>query len=208
MAFLGGGSKAKKADKITSATIITSCMEITGNLQGTDTIHIDGKIRGNIEVSNTLVIGKTGSVIGDIKAKNAIINGEVTGSITCDQLEVMQTGKVSNDVHAKNLTIDGTLTGIIIGLESINILDNANVKADSLQSKTITVNGSVKGKVIATELLDIGSKGSVEGEISVKNIKTAEGGRMIGTMATYQPEITKHITEKMKDKNTPEKSKN
>ena len=42
MAFLSGGSKDKKADKITSATIITSCMEVTGNLQGSDTIHIDG----------------------------------------------------------------------------------------------------------------------------------------------------------------------
>ncbi len=202
MAFLGGSSKNKKTDKITSATIITSCMEVTGNLQGTDTIHIDGKVNGNIEVSNTLVIGKTGSVVGDIKAKNAIINGELIGSITCEQLEVMQTGKVSNDVHAKNITIDGTLHGIIIGLESINVLAHGNINADKLQSKTITVNGSVKGKVIATELLDIGSKGSVEGEISVKNIKTAEGGRMIGTMATYQAEVTKHITEKIKDSNS------
>ena len=179
-------SVAPTSKKINSATIITACMEITGNLQGSDTLHVDGKIIGDITVSNTLVIGKSGLVVGEVKAKNAIINGELQGSIQCDELEVMQTGKLSKEIHAKHLVLDGQIEGIIMGESSIEVLENAKIKADKIQAPTITVHGAIEGKIIATELLDIGSKGSVEGEITVKKIKTAEGGRMVGSMSTYE----------------------
>ena len=192
MALLGKRKKTRTSDKISSATIITSCMEISGDLQGSDTIHIDGKVTGSITVSNTLMVGENGSINGNIKAKNAIINGRVEGSIVCDTLEVMQTGQLSNKIEAKKLIVDGIVNGSITASESVDILINGTLKAEKIESKTITVNGSVEGKVIASELLDIGSTGSVEGEISVKNIKTAEGGKMIGTMSTYEAEKPKN----------------
>ncbi len=200
MALLGRKNKETTvANKVTSATIITSCMEITGNLQGSDTIHIDGKVTGNITVSNTLIIGKSGVVKGEVKAKNAIINGTLEGKIICDTLEVMQTGKLSNEIEAKELILDGKVDGNVVGLERINVLNNGILNVTKIQSKFITVNGSIKGKIIASELLDIGSTGSVEGEISVKSIKTAEGGKMIGMMATYQEEKPKAVESKVKE---------
>jgi cytoskeletal protein CcmA (bactofilin family) len=178
-------TKIIKSDKISSATIITSCMKVTGDLDGSDTIHIDGHVIGNITVSNTLVIGKSGVVEGEIEAKHVIINGESKGKIKCEHLEVMQTGKVSRYIEAIELILDGIIDGDITGIESIKILANANIHAVSLKSKTITVHGQVQGTVIASEILEIGKKGFVEGQITVKNIKTEEGGRMIGTMSTY-----------------------
>ena len=41
----------------------------------------------------------------------------------------------------------------------------------------------------ASELLEIGSNGSVEGEIIVKNIKTHEGGKLLGSMQNYVPKV-------------------
>jgi cytoskeletal protein CcmA (bactofilin family) len=175
-------------DKISSATIITSCMKVTGDLDGSDTIHIDGNVLGNITVSNTLVIGKSGIVEGDVEAKNVIINGELKGTIKCDNLEVMQTGKVSKSIEAKKLILDGKIQGNITGLESIDVLENSSIEAISIRSKRISVHGKINGTVIASEILEIGTKGFVEGQITVKNIKTEEGGRMIGTMSTYQEE--------------------
>ncbi len=194
MAIFGDKKAAKpskKSDKISSATIITSCMKVTGNLDGTDTIHIDGHVIGNISVNNTLVIGKSGMVEGEIEAKHVIINGELKGTIKCENLEVMQTGKVSRYIEAKHLVLDGIIDGDITGTESIKVLDNANIHAVSLKSKSITVNGQIQGTVIASEILEIGAKGFVEGQITVKNIKTEEGGRMVGTMSTYQDEPVK-----------------
>lgn len=197
-----------KTDKISSATIITSCMKVTGDLDGSDTIHIDGNVLGNITVSNTLVIGKSGVVEGDVEAKNVIINGELKGRIKCDNLEVMQTGKVSKTIEAKHLILDGKIQGEITGLESIEVLENSHIDAVCIRSKRISVHGKIDGTVIASEILEIGAKGFVEGQITVKNIKTEEGGRMIGTMSTYQEndENTK-IKPNPQKQTTPSKAK-
>ena len=190
----------KTHNKITSATIITSCMEVTGNLHGSDTVHIDGKVVGDIIVSNTLVIGKSGMVQGEVKAKNAIINGKLEGSIICETLEVMETGEISKEIQADTMILDGTVTGHVIGLKSIEIQSNAKLTVEKLESKKITVSGSVKGNIVASELLEINSAGSVEGEISVKNIKTAEGSSMVGTMSTYEARQEEKIEVKQEEK--------
>ena len=196
MALLKSKKKPKTHDKITSATIITSCMEVTGNLHGSDTVHIDGKVVGDIIVSNTLVIGKSGMVQGEVKAKNAIINGKLEGSIICETLEVMETGEISKQIQADTMILDGTVTGHVIGLKSIEIQSNAQLTVEKIESKKIIVSGSVKGNLVASELLEINRTGSVEGEISVKNIKTAEGSRMVGTMSTYEENIEVNQEEK------------
>ena len=169
-----------------SATIINSGMTISGKLEGNDSVHIDGKVIGDIVVKNSIIIGKSGIVEGNVKANNIIINGELKGTIQCEIVEVMKTGKVSHKIQAKHITLDGTIEGEIIALESINVLENSVIEAKKMESKKITVHGKINGNVIATEILEIGSKGFVEGQITVKNIKTEEGGRMIGTMSTYQ----------------------
>lgn len=199
MALIISKKNTKKHDKITSATIITSCMEVTGNLHGSDTVHIDGKVVGDIIVSNTLVIGKSGIVQGEVKAKNAIINGKLEGSIICETLEVMETGEISKQIQADTLILDGTVTGHVIGLKSIEIQSNAKLKVEKLESKKITVSGSVQGNIVASELLEINSTGSVEGEISVKTIKTAEGSRMVGTMSTYEAKREENIEVKQEE---------
>jgi cytoskeletal protein CcmA (bactofilin family) len=98
----------------------------------------------------------------------------------------METGEVSKKIQADTIILDGTVTGNVIGLQSVEIQPHGKVSVEKLESKKIIVRGSVKGNVVASELLDIGSEGSVEGEISVKTIKTAEGSRMVGTMSTYK----------------------
>lgn len=127
MAFFVDRRNKIKPNKINSATIITACMEIIGDLKGTDTIHIDGKVVGDISVENTLVIGKTGHVIGNVTAKNAIINGELEGRLTCDSLEVLQTGKLSKDIYVKHLIVDGRIDGEITGVETVTILKNGKL---------------------------------------------------------------------------------
>ncbi|MDD2450603.1 MAG: polymer-forming cytoskeletal protein [Sulfurovum sp.] len=188
MALFIGKKNKNTPNKITSATIITSCMEVTGNLHGSDTVHIDGKVTGDIIASNTLMIGKSGVVYGKVKAKNAIINGKLVGSIVCEVLEVMETGEVSKKIQADTMILDGTVTGNVIGVKSVEVQPHGKLAVERLESKKITVSGSVQGTIVASELLDISSTGSVEGEISVKTIKTAEGSRMVGTMSTYQEE--------------------
>lgn len=186
--------RTNKSDKISSATIITSCTKVTGDLNGSDTMHINGHVVGNITVSNTLVIGKNGLVEGNIEAKHAIINGELHGMAKCENLEVMQTGKVSDCIEATHLVLDGTINAEIIATELIEILEHAHVHTTSLKSKTVTVQGKVKGNITASTLLEIGLHGSVEGQTMVKNIKIDMGGKILGTLLAYQ-EVSSSATD-------------
>ena len=179
----------KKVEKSTTSTqqntFIAPEIEVKGDFNGEGAVHVEGTLHGNITVTS-VVIGEHGSVNGTINAKNVIINGKLKGSIFCNNLEIMKNGEVSNEIKVKTLLISGQANGSIESQESINLDHTGSVTANTMRSKNIIVDGLFKGNIIASELLQIGSKGSVEGEITVKNIKTQEGGKLLGSMQIYE----------------------
>jgi len=180
-------SKAKsqsKASITSAATEISKNITIEGNISGTDSIKIEGTLIGNIEVNN-VTIGKNGSVRGSITAQKITTSGRIDGEVTCNDLNIMQTGYISNKIHANMVIVSGEVSGDILAESSINVTPTGKITTPSLTSKRITVNGTIEGKLSASELLEVGSNGLVNGEISVKNIKTDEGGRVVGSMAMY-----------------------
>ncbi len=182
-------SKSTKSTTVTptptpTATEISKNITIEGHLTGTDSVKIEGTLIGNIEVNN-VTIGKNGTVRGSIIAQKVTVSGRVEGDITCNDLNVMQTGYITQKVHANIVILSGEILGEVLAETSINITPTGKIQTTSLVSKRITVNGSVEGRLTASELLEVGSNGLVNGEISVKNIKTDEGGRVIGSMAMY-----------------------
>jgi len=170
--------------KVTTETTISKNIQIEGNITGTDAITVEGILLGDVTVNN-VSIGRNGLVKGSITAQKVIINGKVEGSITCNDLDIMHNGSVINTIHANKIMVSGEIIGDVLGESSINVTPTGKIKTNSLTSKHVTVNGTIDGKVSASELLTVGSNGFVNGEISVKNIKTEEGGRVIGSMAMY-----------------------
>jgi cytoskeletal protein CcmA (bactofilin family) len=175
---------SSKTVNSSAATEISKNITIEGNISGTDSFRIEGTLIGNVEV-NHVTIGKNGSVRGSIRAQKISIAGRVEGDITCNDLNISQTGYVTNKIHSNIIILSGEILGEVIAETSINVTPTGKVQTSSLSSKRVTVNGTIEGKVIASELLEVGSNGLVNGEISVKNIKTDEGGRVIGSMAMY-----------------------
>ncbi len=177
-------TQSRNITPTSAATEISKNITIEGHLTGTDSVKIDGTLIGNIEVNN-VVIGKHGTVRGSIIAQKVTISGRVEGDITCNDLNIMQTGYATQKVHSNVVILSGEILGEVLAETSINITPTGKIQTTSLVSKRITVNGSVEGRLTASELLEVGSNGLVNGEISVKNIKTDEGGRVIGSMAMY-----------------------
>jgi len=198
MAFFSKGKETEKTSEVattkastnttssmgSTSTEISKNITIEGNISGTDSIKIEGTLIGNIEVNN-VTIGKNGSVRGNIRAQKVTNSGRVEGEITCNDLNIMQTGYVSNKIHSNMVIVSGEVSGEILAESSINVTPTGKIQTPSLMSKRVTVNGTIEGKLSASELLEVGSNGLVNGEISVKNIKTDEGGRVIGSMAMY-----------------------
>lgn len=216
MAFFGGSEKvvAKKSSSTVSvitskadATVVTKCMEIKGDLNGCGAIQIDGTIYGDLNIEDSVTIGESGSVHGNIRSKKVLISGELDGSLKCDDLEVTTTGSVTNKIEAKTIVSDGHIEAYILSEDSIHITQNGKVKTEKMQSKHITVNGFIEGNVISSELLEINHSGAVKGKMVVKNIKTEEGGSMLGTMSTYEEVVhTKTSGSEQKDEFFDEKS--
>ena len=210
MAFFAKGkesstnvSTTKKTETINSSAPISAATEISknitieGNISGTDSVKIEGTLIGNIEVNN-VTIGKNGTVRGSIIAQKVRNSGRVEGDITCNDLNIMQTGYVTQKIHANVIILSGEILGEILAETSMNITPTGKIQTTSLVSKRITVNGTIEGRLTASELLEVGSNGLVNGEISVKNIKTDEGGRIIGSMVMYNeptPKIEQKKTE-------------
>ena len=207
MAFFSKGKETKSEEvtvkepktkvsttSMTAATEISKNIKIEGNISGTDSVRIEGTLIGNIEVNN-VTIGKNGLVKGSITAQKVSNSGRVEGNITCNDLNIMQTGYVNNKIHANTVILSGEIEGEVLAESSINVTPTGKMKTTQLSSKRITVNGTIEGKLSASELLEVGSNGLVNGEISVKNIRTDEGGRVIGSMAMYM-EPTNTVAQK------------
>lgn len=77
-----------------------------GNLTFEGTLQIDGRYKGTISASGTLIVGKTGKVESDIRVSSVIICGEVHGSVFAEQsIEIRVPGKMFGDIQAPTVII-------------------------------------------------------------------------------------------------------
>jgi cytoskeletal protein CcmA (bactofilin family) len=164
---------------------------ISGGVNGVikaDSVIIDGKVKGEV-YAKEVEIRKTGQVTNKVYASNLIVSGIVIGDVISDNLiKIAKDGTVeANHIEGKRVIINGNVKkGRVVGEDVIEVEPEGKISTDRLESKVVVVNGKIEGKITASELLDVGRNGFVQGEITVKNIKTQEGGRVIGTMVTYQ----------------------
>lgn len=114
--MLGSGKSKNKSSMAPQAllNLIGSGTLITGNIQCSGDIRVDGTVKGNMEVGQKLVIGETGSVHGDILAANVSISGTVKGNIITDETTVLHgTSSVLGDIQTRQIIIEqgGTFNG-------------------------------------------------------------------------------------------------
>ena len=70
-------------------------------------IRIDGTFKGKIEAGEVLTIGNNGVVEADIKAKNIIIGGKVSGNIIADERVELETrASLVGDLRTRDLVIN------------------------------------------------------------------------------------------------------
>ena len=91
------GSNVKLDDHI--ETTIGSTVSVNGVIKAEGTIRIDGVFEGTIETAANVIIGRTGKVLADIKARNVLIAGRVKGNVeAAERLELVSSGGIIGDV--------------------------------------------------------------------------------------------------------------
>jgi len=69
-------------------------------------MHINGEFDGVLTTSAEIVIGKSGFVTGEMKAKRLIVAGEFKGEYRGDSIDILPTGKVFGEINVKNVIIE------------------------------------------------------------------------------------------------------
>ena len=88
------------------STIIGEGFVFIGEVRGASVIRIEGKIIGNVNVENGVILGEKGNVEGDINTKSAIIYGTIKGNIKSTQLEIKKSGLINGDISTDTLEIE------------------------------------------------------------------------------------------------------
>lgn len=101
------GALALKTDPVKELNLIGPGTSVEGKIRSQGNVRIDGKLTGEITASESLAVGVTGEIDGNISAKNVTIGGKVRGSITATEKLVFE-GKavVKGDIRASKLVVD------------------------------------------------------------------------------------------------------
>ena len=80
---------------------------ITGDIQSKGDIRVDGTLKGSINTSGKVVVGKDGIVEGDVVCNSADISGVTKAKITTSQLlSLKSTAKLNGDIVTNKLSIE------------------------------------------------------------------------------------------------------
>lgn len=107
------GNEKKRNGKSVAAitTLIAEGTVIRGDVQFDGGLHLDGAIEGSICASGpdaVLTLSDKGRISGEIRASNAVINGEVSGDIhAAERLELAVGARVDGNVYYKVLEMAG-----------------------------------------------------------------------------------------------------
>lgn len=87
-------------------SILGKGARFTGTFEGAGTLRVESELDGTIRGADSVVIGKTGVVRGEIYAKQVIVTGRVEGRIVAtEKLELQSESHVQADVFSPRLII-------------------------------------------------------------------------------------------------------
>ena len=101
------GSAAAAAGTGEQATIGKSLI-IKGELSGSESLFIDGKVEGTINLpGNRVTIGRNGQVAANILAREIVVLGKVRGNCQAsDRVDIRSEGSLTGDVIAARISIE------------------------------------------------------------------------------------------------------
>jgi cytoskeletal protein CcmA (bactofilin family) len=96
-----------KLDPVKEMNLIGAGTVLEGKIRSQGSVRIDGKLIGEVTASESLAVGITGEIEGNVTAKNVTVGGKVRGTISAAEKIVFE-GKsvIRGDIRATRLVID------------------------------------------------------------------------------------------------------
>lgn len=100
-----GISKGSGSEEWTG--FIDQGVTVEGTLTVTGTFRIDGNMKGNIISEQTVILGESAKVEGQIEGNRIVISGRFDGVIFAKgRVEIQPKGVVTGEVHAPCMVVD------------------------------------------------------------------------------------------------------
>lgn len=102
-----------------SKNVLTSDVEIKGNLKFSGELTFEGKLDGEITTDGTLNLGDGAVVNGNISATNVVVRGKINGNIIAkDKIDIKAKTELFGDIKAAKLAIEEGVT--FVGKTEVN----------------------------------------------------------------------------------------
>jgi cytoskeletal protein CcmA (bactofilin family) len=87
-------------------SIVAKDMSIVGDLETEGVVRIEGRIRGTIRAASQVLVGQGAQVEGDLHTREAVVGGEVIGSIhASERVELQSSASVTGNITTPRIAV-------------------------------------------------------------------------------------------------------
>src|SRR5882724_1163618 len=87
-------------------SIVSAGMKITGDVDTSGVLKVDGEINGSITGARQVLLGRGGTVRGNVSAGEVVVGGHVEGSISAgERLELQVTATITGDIETRSIVV-------------------------------------------------------------------------------------------------------
>ena len=87
-------------------SIIAAGMHISGDVETNGTMKIDGRIDGSVLGARQVMLGRHGTIHGNIRAGEVVVGGLIDGAIVANErLELQASAVVNGDIDTKSIVV-------------------------------------------------------------------------------------------------------
>jgi len=95
-----------------TVSVIGAGLKITGDVESSGVIKVEGTVEGNIRGARQLFLGKGGTIRGDLHASEIVLAGTVVGTVSAsDRCEIQGSSAIHGDIYTKSIVV---LEGAVI----------------------------------------------------------------------------------------------
>jgi cytoskeletal protein CcmA (bactofilin family) len=99
--------------------VLSSDVEIKGNLKFSGELTFEGKLEGEIQTDGLLNMGDTAVVTGNINAQSVVVRGKLNGNINAkEKIEIKAKAELFGDIRATKLVVEEGVT--FVGKTEVN----------------------------------------------------------------------------------------
>lgn len=115
---------------------------IEGIIKSESDIRVDGAIKGKLFCNAKVIIGPTGFVEGEIKCKNAVIEGKFEGNLNVEELlNIRESAKINGDVSTGKLVVQPgaifNVTCVMGGVQGASRIPKESISNTKDQKKVV-----------------------------------------------------------------------